>query len=350
MPNIKSAEADVLLAQVRDWAKGKFQTLANIVTQWSASLSDTKYPSEKLVKESLDAKYAKPSGGIPATDLASGVQTSLSNADNAIAGVNSINGKIPSEASSSNKLADKDFVNSSIATNTAYFKGTLDAATDLGLTKPASHAAIVAALNAHTFSPAVTNNDYCFVVNQDEDSDVIYDRFKYVSENSTWAYEYSLNNSSFTASQWATINSGVTSAKVANYDSHLERTDNPHSVTKAQVGLGNVPNTDFTSRVGALETAVQDKVTKNSPITGATKCKITYDAKGLVTGGSDLAASDLPNNYGDSKNPYANKTANYALMAPNGSAGAPIFRAVVTNDISDMEFMTAQEMLAILNA
>lgn len=36
-------------------------------------------------------------------------------------------------------------------------------------------------------------------------------------------------------------------------------------------------------------------VAKNSDITGATKCKITYDTKGLVTSGADLAASDIPN-------------------------------------------------------
>jgi hypothetical protein len=35
-------------------------------------------------------------------------------------------------------------------------------------------------------------------------------------------------------------------------------------------------------------------VQKNAAITGATKTKITYDAKGLVTAGADLAAGDLP--------------------------------------------------------
>ena len=35
-------------------------------------------------------------------------------------------------------------------------------------------------------------------------------------------------------------------------------------------------------------------VPANSAITGATKCKITYDEKGLVTGGADLSASDIP--------------------------------------------------------
>lgn len=42
---------------------------------------------------------------------------------------------------------------------------------------------------------------------------------------------------------------------------------------------------DYTD-VGAVEA--------NSAITGATKCKITYDAKGLVTAGADLVASDIP--------------------------------------------------------
>jgi hypothetical protein len=35
-------------------------------------------------------------------------------------------------------------------------------------------------------------------------------------------------------------------------------------------------------------------LTANGAITGATKCKITYDEKGLVTGGADLAETDIP--------------------------------------------------------
>lgn len=37
--------------------------------------------------------------------------------------------------------------------------------------------------------------------------------------------------------------------------------------------------------------------------------------------------------YGDTVNPYAAKTANYVLAAPNGSSGAPTFRALVAADI-----------------
>ena len=44
----------------------------------------------------------------------------------------------------------------------------------------------------------------------------------------------------------------------------------------------------------AVQTQIDNKVTKNANITAGTKCKITYDAKGLVTGGANLAASDIP--------------------------------------------------------
>lgn len=44
----------------------------------------------------------------------------------------------------------------------------------------------------------------------------------------------------------------------------------------------------------ATQAALDTKVDENAPITGATKTKITYDAKGLVTAGADLSASDMP--------------------------------------------------------
>lgn len=71
---------------------------------------------------------------------------------------------------------------------------------------------------------------------------------------------------------------------------------NPHVVTKAQVGLGNCDNTSDADKPvsTAQQTALDGKVNVNTPITGATKCKITYDSKGLVTAGADLAESDVP--------------------------------------------------------
>jgi hypothetical protein len=59
-----------------------------------------------------------------------------------------------------------------------------------------------------------------------------------------------------------------------------------------------------------------------------------------VTGTSPVASSggatpaiSLSAGYGDTLNPYASKTANYFLAAPDGTAGVPTFRAVVAADI-----------------
>ena len=59
-----------------------------------------------------------------------------------------------------------------------------------------------------------------------------------------------------------------------------------------------------------------------------------------VTGTSPVASSggttpaiSLASAYGDTQNPYGSKTANYILAAPNGTAGAPTFRAIVAADI-----------------
>lgn len=114
--------------------------------------------------------------------------------------ISTINGKIPQQASSSNQLADKDFVNSSISTNTANFRGT----SATGLTE--------AQFLAWADTLTKTNNDYVFWNTVDSDGNTIYKRYKYNGTN--WIYEYTLNNSSFTANQWASINSGITSSDV----------------------------------------------------------------------------------------------------------------------------------------
>lgn len=184
--------------------------------------------------------------------------------------ISDIQDLIPSQASDTNQLADKDFVNSSIATNTAKFIGTFANVTDL-----------------ESYAGTVTNNDYAFVVNsvvEDNGSDwssfsdldnydkslltnfdygwvingsnfdlyrfdivdqswdlrasdisktsvtlnTAYNRYKatVISNVTTWDYEYTLNNSSFTATQWAAINSGVTTADVALAQSALQSGDN----------------------------------------------------------------------------------------------------------------------------
>jgi hypothetical protein len=54
-----------------------------------------------------------------------------------------------------------------------------------------------------------------------------------------------------------------------------------------------------------------------------------------LTGGpiTSTGTIDLATAYGDTVNPYASKTANFILAAPDGTAGVPTFRAVAAADI-----------------
>lgn len=154
--------------------------------------------------------------------------------------VQTINDTSTTDYPSSKAVAD--FVNSSVATNTANFLGTLSESS-LGLDYTATNAQIALALNVHSWDSPPTNNDYCFVsVNDPQTTDVDeYRRFKF--NGSVWAYEYTLNNSSFTQAQWNAINSGIDSSDKAAYDAaitllsnHVNDHSNPHNVTAAQIG------------------------------------------------------------------------------------------------------------------
>jgi hypothetical protein len=71
--------------------------------------------------------------------------------------------------------------------------------------------------------------------------------------------------------------------------------------------------------------------TWTTPTTG-TVTSVTGTSPVASSGGTTPAIS-LASGYGDTQNPYASKTANYVLAAPNGSDGVPTFRAVVAADI-----------------
>lgn len=90
----------------------------------------------------------------------------------------------------------------------------------------------------------------------------------------------------------------------------------------------NVPTASATNR-GALSAA--DWTTFNNKGSG-TVTSVTGTSPVASSGGTTPAIS-LSSGYGDTQNPYASKTANYVLAAPNGAAGVPTFRAIVAADI-----------------
>ena len=135
------------------------------------------------------------------------------------ADVETIKNIIPNTASETNELADKNFVNSTVGTNTANYIYKTESG---GEKVPFSS---VAELEA--YAGTVTNNDYAFVTGIDENGNAYYDRYKADVNDGvvTWAKEYRLNNSSFTAEQWAAIQSGITAEKVAQFEGAVSPVD-----------------------------------------------------------------------------------------------------------------------------
>lgn len=147
--------------------------------------------------------------------------------------VQSIDPTSTTEYGSSKAVAD--YVNSSVATNTATFLGNFSLA-DLGLTYPATEVQIASALNSRTWPTGYpTNNDYVYIEIRNPQStiDDKVQRYKYRDGLASWGYEYTLNNSSFTAEEKAAIDSGVTSQDVTNL-----RAD--HTTLNAHVDNGGI--------------------------------------------------------------------------------------------------------------
>ena len=91
-------------------------------------------------------------------------------------------------------------------------------------------------------------------------------------------------NVSNSGATWTIDNGVVSDAKVAT------------GIDAAKIGAGAVSNTEFGYLDGvtsAIQTQLDSKVDENAAITGATKTKITYDAKGLVTAGTDATTADI---------------------------------------------------------
>ena len=80
-----------------------------------------------------------------------------------------------------------------------------------------------------------------------------------------------------------------------------------------------------------LTSAGSGTPTWTTPTTG-TVTSVTGTSPVASSGGTTPAIS-LSTGYGDTLNPYASKTANYVLAAPNGANGVPTFRALVASDV-----------------
>ena len=104
---------------------------------------------------------------------------------------------------------------------------------------------------------------------------------------------------------------------------------------------GTAPNITIqqasATQAGYLSSA--DWTTFNSKGSG-TVTSVTGTSPIVSSGGATPSIS-LATGYGDTQNPYASKTANFVLAAPNGTAGAPSFRALVSSDIPALNYVSS---------
>ena len=164
-----------------------------------------------------------------------------------------------------------EFVNSSIATNTANY-----------ISNNGVPFTSVEQLNAYTGT--VTNNDYAFVTGIDSEGNTYYDRYKATVNDSSiiWALEYRLNNSTFTEAQWTAINSGITSALVAKIHDHSNK-DVLDGITSTDVANWN-NKMDKQTIGGASEPVYLENGIAKVATNVATKDELATKQNSLIAG------------------------------------------------------------------
>lgn len=107
--------------------------------------------------------------------------------------------------------------------------------------------------------------------------------------------------------------------------------------TDGQLLIGNstgntLTKATLTAGSGVTIANASGSITISATGSGGTVTSVTGTSPVVSSGGTTPAIS-LAANYGDTSNPYASKTANFVLAAPDGAAGAPTFRGLVAADV-----------------
>lgn len=153
--------------------------------------------------------------------------------------VDAIEEKIPNQASAQNQLADKDFVNSSINSSTAFFRGAF-------ATREALFA-VAWQTSDPTAANYVSNNDYAYVADDESHDDEAW-RYIYVlqegGQNNGWHPQFRVNESPLTVAQLAALNSGATAELI------LKITANETAIgQKYTKPSGGIPKSDLAAGV-----------------------------------------------------------------------------------------------------
>lgn len=141
---------------------------------------------------------------------------SSQDADLALA-IYGINDKIPSAASSTNKLVDQVYMDNQMNQVAAKYLSR-----DVDGNPFASYEQFVAAQSSGSFfyageSAIPTKNDYVLVSSDSTQGNAV---TRYWYTGSSWSFQYVVNNTPFTDAEWAAIRSGVTADKITQYDGY----------------------------------------------------------------------------------------------------------------------------------
>lgn len=268
--------------------------LSNRITANGTAIAD-EVTRAKTAEGAIDSKVATNTTAIAANQTS--IAAEKSRAETAESGldskINNIQDIIPSTASTTNELADKAFVNSTIQTATANFRGNW-----------ADWAAVPTVDTGYpedyANSRVPTVNDYLVVANASDYSMGELNgtwRFKYTgtwSEDGkdSWLPEYQVNEEPLTMAQLAALNSGITAQELTDLKDGVAA--NEEKITEVesalQTGLDGKANTAdveaLTESVNALTITVGGKANASDVEAGLAE-KVNID-QGIENAGKIL--------------------------------------------------------------
>jgi len=262
----------------------------------------------------VDAKYVSDT-----------IAQNIGDVENMTSEINNIKALIPAEASISNKLADKAFVNSTVNSQAAYFKGSFDTQiTLLGLPWQTSdpNGAYYVSNNDYAYVSEVVSGSYIGTWNPDEHIGEAW-RFLYVTGNG-WQPQFMVNDSPFTQAQLDAINSGITSTIVENLVTEddlptrtSQLTNDSGYITNATAQIPATQITGLSAAIGnvAYLTDEDDVIAMGNTLNNISSLDWNNDP--LFIGNSltvDLSGA-LSGNAPSASNQYANR--GLVIAAPN---------------------------------
>lgn len=210
-----------------------------------------------------------------------------------------INELIPSAATSSNKLADKAYVDFGVEQVAAKYlsadaQGNPFSSYQAFTQGPFYYAGTIA---------EPTKNDYA-LVNGDETHDNAITRYWYNGES--WDFQYIVNNTPLNQQQLDALNSTITSLKVQNYDSHLSNTT-IHVTSQNKTDWNNkydkpnegIPKSDLSSEVKESLTKADNSVQQEEG-KGLSTNDFTNTLKNKLDGIEDGAEVNVQSDWNES--------------------------------------------------